>query len=316
MASNIARTGFWSNRGERGFGIIAVENRGAYQEVARRRYDFTLESDRKYRVRLLRKQGRLQMFLDGAAVLQADAPEELVCPILRIHGAMGAETDVIFIDNVEVRAPAVETLSALVKAYSPALGLTMVEQRARHSPRGVGEAIAAIEHLPRELPGSSSEVLAIGELLMVGGQYDRAVEVIELSLARGGLESYYYKSLGLALLLDGRRDQAAEAFEKSIGKTKLESADVDQWVAAYFLDRVSEADFLERAAREPGVTEAFAWYFIGMRREAEGKPVEAATAYRSALKTGEEHGVKRNFLHRAGYRLSKLESPEAESKIP
>ncbi len=88
--------------GEQGFAILVQSGEFNYQEVASRQEP--IEAGRKYHVRMVRAPGRWQMFVDGQAVLQCDATEAVDVPDLRIQGSHGKQGDVIFIDNVLIRA--------------------------------------------------------------------------------------------------------------------------------------------------------------------------------------------------------------------
>jgi hypothetical protein len=108
IASHIGRTGGNHNRGEKGFAIIVRAVGSDFQEVSRKRDELAFSADRRYRIRTIRNEGRWRMFVDDTLVLEAEVPDGLVTKVLQLHGVHGERGDVLYIDNVKVRTPAVE----------------------------------------------------------------------------------------------------------------------------------------------------------------------------------------------------------------
>jgi WD40 repeat protein/tRNA A-37 threonylcarbamoyl transferase component Bud32 len=105
IASHVSRTGLSHNRGEKGFAVLILTAGTVFQELARKQDDFTLTPDRTYRIRTVRNEGRLRMFVDETLVLEAEVPDGMVTNRLQLHGVHGARGDLVFIDNVQVRTP-------------------------------------------------------------------------------------------------------------------------------------------------------------------------------------------------------------------
>ena len=105
IAAHISRRGLFYNRGEKGFSVLILPVESVYQELARRQEEFTFSSDRTYRIRTSRNEGRWRMFVDETLVLEAEVPDGVVANALQLHAVHGQRGDEIFIDNVKVRRP-------------------------------------------------------------------------------------------------------------------------------------------------------------------------------------------------------------------
>jgi hypothetical protein len=105
IAAHVSRTGMFYNRGEKGFAVLILAAESIFQELARKQDDFTLTPDRSYRIRTVRNEGRLRMFVDETLVLEAEVPDGIVANRLQLHGVHGARGDQVFIDNVLIRTP-------------------------------------------------------------------------------------------------------------------------------------------------------------------------------------------------------------------
>jgi serine/threonine protein kinase len=160
-------------------------------------------------------------------------------------------------------------------------------------------------------------LLVHADYLMLGDDCERAVQVITRATASlPSVPAYYYKSLGCALLGCGRPDEARAAFQQALRasgldgreSTALRSACPDPWTAAYFLDRVSLAEYTERhasvlwAGHHMG---SYAWFYVGWRAELEGRRADAIAAYRQCL-TYRAIPHAHYGLHWAEYRLARL----------
>jgi WD40 repeat protein len=200
------------------------------------------------------------------------------------------------------------------ETWIPDVTVSRLLSKTRRSTAGVAEAVAAARTMSADALMSNQNCLLMGEWLILGGEYEKAVNVLETAIARGG-SGYFYKSYGWALWAAGRRDEAADAFEKAIDGADLAKAGLDAWAAAYFLGRVSEDEFVERSAKDPQLKEAFAWFYIGQRREKERSIGDAVDAYQLTLDAAKSHQIKRPVTHWAAYRLEQLQKrqpPPAE----
>jgi serine/threonine protein kinase/Flp pilus assembly protein TadD len=164
-----------------------------------------------------------------------------------------------------------------------------------NGPAGVRRAISEARSLswdklaPRDL-------LVCGELLLLGGNFERASEAFAEAIGRGGKDSSYYTSLGWALLRAGKKEEAVAALS-----TALEGLDHDQlaakgephhWTAAYLLGRVSENDYIQHWRQHPiygSRIQSLPWFYIGQKAEADGNVQRAASAYRSSVETGADN---------------------------
>jgi hypothetical protein len=115
-----------------------------------------------------------------------------------------------------------------------------------------------------------------------------------------GYPTSHYKTLGWILLANGKKAEARAAFEKAIeplkqpdGSYDFAKATCDHLTAAYFLDMISEERYLDRFAKKDvvkwgenqDVNVSFPWFYIGQRREIEGKRAAAIEAYKHSVET-------------------------------
>lgn len=187
----------------------------------------------------------------------------------------------------------------------------------RESPEGVALAVEKASGMDSSsVPEQPIGLLIYADYLMLGNHAERAVPIIERAMVAGGSTPCFHKVLGLAHLQCGRHEEAARALEKAIpveGGPAGQNWCVDAWTAAYFLDRVTGEQFVQRWADRAvcfGQLGPLPWYYIGLRLELENKPLEAREAYGKAVKAGRVSNphVTANW---AAYRLSRL---EAESR--
>jgi WD40 repeat protein/tRNA A-37 threonylcarbamoyl transferase component Bud32 len=100
---NVGHTGTRFCGGEQGFAALVQAGEFNYPEIAS--HPGKIDVGQKYRVRAVRSPGRLQAYVDELLVLDLEAADETYLPELRIQGSSGQQGDVIYIDNVVVRAP-------------------------------------------------------------------------------------------------------------------------------------------------------------------------------------------------------------------
>jgi tetratricopeptide (TPR) repeat protein len=167
---------------------------------------------------------------------------------------------------------------------------------------------------------SAIDELILGELRLVAGNPKSAEAAIRSAIKRDGTKPYYYKSLGRCLLAQGKVDEAQKAFQETLkecrrkdGTFDLEKADPDQMTAAYLLDLVTEQTYTEHFASDKKLA-CFPWFYVGQRREIEGKKDAAIKAYERCveLDKGDNPTTARAY---AEWRLRKLkESPQPGHK--
>jgi eukaryotic-like serine/threonine-protein kinase len=162
----------------------------------------------------------------------------------------------------------------------------------------------------------------VGEMRLLSGKPEAAIPVFEAALAQSP-RHYTYNDLGLALLAEGKREEAKAAFQQAwkileagdfdIASLNSKFADLDasdkhrkvsadQIASAYYLDLISQKEFISRFKDDKGNDSSFPWFCIARRKDAEGDRAAAMTAYRRCLELGPGD---RSSL--AGWRLSKLE---------
>jgi tetratricopeptide (TPR) repeat protein len=136
------------------------------------------------------------------------------------------------------------------------------------------------------------DALILGELCLVAGKLDHAETAIRAAIRKGGTEHFYDKSLGWCLLAQGRDDEARHFFHNALkscrrddGSYHLENASVDHMTAAYFLDLMSEAEYVERVTADKRLG-SYPWFYVGQRREIEGNKAAALAAYQRCVEPG------------------------------
>ena len=144
----------------------------------------------------------------------------------------------------------------------------------------------------RENARNPIDALILGELRLVAGRLDLAEVAIRAAIERGGIANYYQKSLGWCLLAQGKDGEARKAFHEALkdlrrddGTYDLEKADSDQLTAAYFLNIISEREYVTRVTVDTKFG-YFPWFYVGQRREIEGKKAAAIEAYKRCVESG------------------------------
>jgi serine/threonine protein kinase/predicted negative regulator of RcsB-dependent stress response len=168
----------------------------------------------------------------------------------------------------------------------------------------------------------------VAELRLVNGLPGGALEAIEAIFVDppSGYPKSHFKTLGWVLLANGKKQEARAAFEKAIeplkrtdGSYDFANATGDHLTAAYFLDLVSEEEYVQRFAKQDvdkssetqDVNISFPWFYIGQRREIEKKRAAAVEAYKRSV------GIPSRTPHPtlSAWRLMKLEeSANAKKK--
>jgi tetratricopeptide (TPR) repeat protein len=160
------------------------------------------------------------------------------------------------------------------------------------------------------------DLVVLGELKLVQGDTDGAEAAIRAGI---GLEAmngrktpaFMDKSLGWCLLAQGRADEAKHAFERSLSNRKredgtfnLEGADQVQMTSAYFLDQITEEQYIAHTASD-AANACFPWFYVGQRREIEGERNSAIDAYEHCIELGADETAHSNRAL-ARWRLDKL----------
>jgi serine/threonine protein kinase/tetratricopeptide (TPR) repeat protein len=190
----------------------------------------------------------------------------------------------------------------------------------RESPQGVAEAVTLARATDLTQPLKPFALLVIGDHLILGGDYERAVTVLRQAVERGGNAPYYYKSLGWALLACGRKEEARAAFEKALEGVRVRTSAAlldmcfDPTTAAYFLDLLSEHEYTGRwkDIMFQGARYAPApWFYVGCRRELEGRRTEARAAYQTSVALGRAPNAH-HTANWAAYRLTRLDAEDTQ----
>jgi tetratricopeptide (TPR) repeat protein len=160
------------------------------------------------------------------------------------------------------------------------------------------------------------DLVVLGELKLVQGDAKGAEAAIRAGLgleAMNGRKSpaFMDKSLGWCLLAQGRAGEAKQAFERSLsyrkrkdGTFNLEGADYVQMTSAYFLDLITEEQYIAHTARDEA-NACFPWLYVGQRREIEGNREAAIAAYEKCVRLGDDETAHSNRAL-ARWRLAKL----------
>lgn len=165
----------------------------------------------------------------------------------------------------------------------------------KESPEGVRAAVEKARRLdPSSFKTEPMLLLIYADYMLLANRPDRAVPVIRQAIETGGATACFHKSLGIALLACGEAVEARSEFEKAIPGWKRDAAtlasnNIDEWTAAYFADRITEEQFVRRwegRAMCVGQVGCLPWFYIGLRKELEGKPDQARSAYQKAVEVG------------------------------
>jgi tetratricopeptide (TPR) repeat protein len=143
-----------------------------------------------------------------------------------------------------------------------------------------------------EKAATEIDMLVLGELRLVAGEIEAAIQAIRAAITRNNGPDFMYKSLGWALLAQGQATQASEAFHRALGPRRRDNgtfdragADPDQMTAAYFLDLVTEDDYVNYC-KDFTTYACLPWFYVGQRREIQGKPEDAIAAYKRCIELG------------------------------
>lgn len=155
------------------------------------------------------------------------------------------------------------------------------------------------------------DALIVGELRLAAGDAKSAESAICVALQKEQSKHFYYKTLGWCLFTQGRLDEAHQAFKETLkalrrdeGTYNWDQADQDHMTAAYFLDLVKEQDYAGRFASDKQRA-CFPWFYIGQRRENEGKTEAAIEAYKRCVELASDD-VPGSVQVLAAFRLRKL----------
>jgi len=174
---------------------------------------------------------------------------------------------------------------------------------------------------PTERSNNSLDALVLGELRLLAGDLDGALTAIQLAdtMRRDdelnnprmlyATHRSFYKTLGWAQLARGQAQEARTAFLAALQSIKrrdgdfdLTRANPDELTAAYFLDLLTEKDYVERLKGDEQTTN-FPWFYIGQRREIDGNRAAAIEAYKRCVEVVNIESPQRSL---ARWRLKKL----------
>jgi tetratricopeptide (TPR) repeat protein len=131
----------------------------------------------------------------------------------------------------------------------------------------------------------------VGELRLLAGQPERAVEAITAGLKdMDQPPGWMYKILGMALYAQGKQDEARQTFRKALvhlqqpdGSFDLKKSNNEyDRVSAYFLDLVTEDEFAA-ATKDSKQLACYPWFHIGQRKEFDGDREGAIAAYKRSV---------------------------------
>jgi tetratricopeptide (TPR) repeat protein len=193
---------------------------------------------------------------------------------------------------------------------------------AKHSVNGVGEAVERARSMDIATLTEPYSLMVCAEFLILGGDPEAAVAATQRAIESAGTgfpgetEHWYYKDHGWALLSAGRAKEAQDAFRKVIEgfetwePTPSNQADPDHWIAAYFLDLVSQEQYTQRWKDVRVIfahNDSMPWFYVGQRAEIEGRVDDAISAYQTAVELGKVPSphMTANF---SAYRLQVLTS--------
>ena len=121
-----------------------------------------------------------------------------------------------------------------------------------------------------------------------------------------------YKTLGWALLAQGQTEAAKEAFERVLeplrkedGTYNLVRADADRMTCAYFLDLVTEEEYVNHL-KSRKLLVCYPWFYIAQRKEIEGHGEAAIAAYQRCLELGQDEKTAHQVRWLAQWRLGML----------
>jgi tetratricopeptide (TPR) repeat protein len=214
------------------------------------------------------------------------------------------------------REESLAVFDQLLKSGAYLNGLALA---ARLGPDAFNKILGAAVAYSGEKTPQPLDALVLGELRLIAGKADSAEAAIRAAIDRGNATPCFYKSLGWCLLTLGNADEAKQAFQEALknrrrsdGSYNLENADPDQMAAAYFLDLISEQQFVEHLANDERLA-CFPWFYVGQRREIEGKPEAAIAAYQQSIDSVKDETAP-SVRSLARWRLEKLRQAPANQK--
>jgi hypothetical protein len=186
-------------------------------------------------------------------------------------------------------------------------------------------AVSQLQERSRESVGSSAVVILesgeihiadaalptslrfLGELRILAGEPEEGVTLLQKAIEKGGDRPSYFKSLGWALTASGKEAEARQPFMTALGDTPIKSADPDQLVAAYFLDRINADEFVQLATPKSAYGETFARFYIGQRLWWGGEREAARDQYKRAVDAAKKSNATAVVINWAGACLEAIE---------
>jgi hypothetical protein len=148
-----------------------------------------------------------------------------------------------------------------------------------------------------EAGSTALDARVLGDLRLMAGRPSHAISAILAGITREASQGPGFLSLACAFLAQGESTQSKEAFRNVLatcrqddGSYNLEKADVDQLTAAYFLDLLSQSEFVDRLKDNPKHG-CVPWFYIGQRKLIENDKTAAIDAYRRCVEIGSNSDI-------------------------
>jgi hypothetical protein len=185
----------------------------------------------------------------------------------------------------------------VVRNVRPVSPVAKLRQLERLEPDNLGSVIMQARSLePDDL--IPIDLLTVGEYLVLGGDCDAAIKLIERAIQAGGTDPFYSKALGWALLRRGDVARAEREFATAMSRRASSTtrattqpatqpaSHVDAWTAAFLAGRISQDEYLERWEF---AYSSLVWFYIGEKADIDGKREEALLAYQTSARKANSH---------------------------
>jgi WD40 repeat protein len=214
---------------------IIVLNGGSWETV-RSNPRFILERDTHYRFRIMREPARLTVSLGEEEVITSPVPD-IDVPVLHLQGVHGSGGETVYIDNVEVRAPAAETaaeraaLARVGELFARGMLAADVSARVRDDPaldsaaRELAVGMAARREKYAQLLNNRGYLVAF-EPGHTPAQYESALRHLEEAHRLVPGDGSLLDSLGVGQLRVGRDRDALDSLARAdrIMRTALKNS--------------------------------------------------------------------------------------------